>query len=244
MTSTSSLAERARRIDRRLWILVVLAIVSLAVACVAVSRSVVFHARSVEVTGASHLSEGEVVALAGVSERTNVPWLDEGEVESRLGSHPWIAAADVRATLPWSIRIGVVERVPVAIAVQGARRLLVASDGTILGSADRERGLPPIALPPVGGIEGPTPRLGGAARALGAMDPALRSVVRRVDVRLDGTVELRLEGGVRVHLGLPSELARKAQVLTQVLAWAEAEGEHLRAVNLVAPGSPAVSVAP
>lgn len=241
-SSISFRAEPHREVDRLAVVLVVLAAISLGVAGVAVSRSSVFHARSLEVSGTSHLSRAMVVAQAEVSRETNVVWLDEGAVERRLLSHPWIAAAEVGSAFPSTIRIRVVERSPVAIAVDGARRVLVAGDGTMLGPAGRERALPTIELPPVGGPEGPRPPVTGAARALGAMDPEILALVRRVDVRLDGTLQIRMQDGLRVEFGLASRSGRKAAALADVLRWAKAEGLAIRVVNVVAPEAPAISL--
>lgn len=224
-------------------VLGILATVAVGLAGFAVSRSSVFHARGIEVTGVGHLSRANVVELAGVSADTNVVWLDEGAVERRLESHPWIRLAEVHATLPWTIQIRVLERTPVAVANEGDRRLLVAGDGTVLGLAARRTDLPPIELPSAGSIEGPRSSPAGAARILGAMDPALRARVRQAIVGVDGTVEVWLQGGVRVRFGSPAEPARKAVALDRVLRWAEGAGERLRSVSVVAPDAPAASLA-
>ncbi|HZD19020.1 MAG TPA: FtsQ-type POTRA domain-containing protein [Actinomycetota bacterium] len=242
MTSTSSVADRARRIDLRLSLLVTIAAASVLVAAVAVSRSSAFHARSIRVMGTVQLSRSEVVALSGVSGRTNVPWLDEGAIERRLDQHPWVADARVQAKLPWTIRIRIVERRPMAVVVQGDRRLLVAGDGTVLGSGDRLHGLPVIVAPAIGMVEGPRPELRDAIRALGAMDPDVSALVRRAAVDIDGTVELRMRGGVRVELGSPSEPVRAATMLGRILEWAAAEGRGVRSISLVAPGAPAIKL--
>ena len=226
-----------------MWVLGLASAVALGVAGFAVSRSSVFDARAVEVAGVEHLSRAEVIDLAGVSTDTNVVWLDEATIERRLESHPWIAAADIHAALPGTIQIRVLERSPVAIAVDGGRRLLVAGDGTVLGPATTDERLPSIELPAAGSVEGPRSSLGGAARALGAMDAELRARVRQVTVGIDGTLEVWLRDGIRVRFGSPTEMVPKALALHQVLRWAEAEGERLRSVSVVAPGAPAVALA-
>lgn len=241
--STSCPAEGRRGLDPLAVWVGLLAVLSVVVAGIAVSRSAVFHARTIEVRGASHLSRAEVLSLAQVSIATNVVWLDEAAIERMLTSHAWVADADVRASLPATIRIRVVERSPVAVAVDGARRLLVAGDGTILGPETGGAKLPSIEVPPVGGPEGPKPGFVGAARALGAMEGDLRSLVRRVAVGLDGTLEVRMRGGLRVSFGLPSQAEDKVAVLARVLAWAQTQGQPLGSVSVVAPGAPAVSIA-
>ena len=256
--STTLLAERIRR--------PVLALRPGVVALVAVaaisggfflSRSSFAHARGIEVNGTDHLSRSQVVGLAGVSKATNVVWLDEGAIERSLKTHPWVADAEVGVALPATIRIEIVERLPVAAVTDGLAWTLVAADGTRLGAASRVRDLPTIHLPMVAEVDGrawpdgaaafaygarPTPR--GAAAALGAMSSELRADVVSVRVLVDGTMTLRLASGVHVRYGEPSAPAAKAQALERILAWARATGEAVANVNVTSPRTPAVRLEP
>lgn len=237
-------AEPTRRLDGvRLGLLISVAVAVLGTAAFFLSRSSVFHARGIVVSGGAHLSRVEIVTTAGVSMESNVLWLDETAAELRLEAEPWVAAADVRVSFPWTIEIEVVERVPVAIATDGLSRVLIAADGTVLGAADRTRGLPRIAIPAAATVEGVRESPRGAAVAVGAMPPELRAEVTVVSVLVDGGLELRLRGGVVVRYGAASESRRKASVLADILAWADAEGERLAVVNVVAPELPAVKIA-
>jgi cell division protein FtsQ len=232
--------SRPRPSSAALRIAVAAAVVAIAVGAVALSRSSVFRARSIEVTGASHLSRAEVVATARVSGATNVPWLDDEAVERRLEGRPWIESAEVRARLPWTIEIAVVERVPVAVAIQAGREVLMAADGTVLGESGADDDLPRIELPATSALEGARPSPSAAAAAVGAMSPELRARLVVVAPRVDGTLELRLRGGVQVRYGAPVGLARKAAVLERILAWARRERAVLVSVNVTAPNLPAV----
>jgi cell division protein FtsQ len=221
------------------------------------SRSSFVHARGIEVNGTDHLSRSQVVGLAAVSKATNVVWLDEGDIERSLETHPWVADAEVDVALPATIRIQIVERIPVAVVTDGLARTLVAADGTRLGAASRVRDLPTIYLPMVAGVDGrawpdgataiaygarPTPR--GAAAALGAMSSELRADVVSVRVLVDGTMALRLASGVHVRYGEPSAPAAKAQALERILAWGRATGQAVANVNVTSPRTPAVRLEP
>ncbi len=227
-----------------LWVLGSVAALFLLVGGVVLSRSSVFRARSIEVTGTSSLSRAEVLQEAGLTRATNVPWLDEAAVEHRLEDLTWVDRATVQTSLPWTIQVEISERVPVAVANDGVRELLVAGDGTILGDASRsDRRLPRIELPVAGTVEGVPPTATGAARILAAMGPERRSEVTRVAVLMGGTLELRLREGLRVRLGDATEPLRKVQALERVLAWAEAEGERLAVVTVTSPWAPAATFA-
>lgn len=258
--SISLLAERIRRpVGLRRSLVGALAVVAIAAGAFALSRSSLPHARAIRVTGARHLSRAEVVELAGVSRATNLVWLDEGAIERRLETEPWIAEAGVGIAFPATIRLAIVERVPVAFATDGVARVLVAADGTTLGSATRTRGLPRIELPssttvdtrpPPGGATGVEPVDGvrasprGAALAMGAMSPQVREGIVSARVGPGGTLELELRGGVTVHYGSTLQLAAKTDALERILAWASATGARLSEVNVAAPTAPAVTFAP
>jgi cell division protein FtsQ len=240
--STSRPAEWFRSLrGRRLRALIAVGSVVLLIGGVAASRSSVFDVRRIEVTGTDHLHGPQIVRIAGVSNATNALWLDEGAVERRLEAEPWIADADVRVTLPLTVEIAVHERSPVAVA-QGAVTSLMAADGTALGSGRVPRGLPVIELGAAGPVEGIRPSPVGAARALGAMAPALRAQVARVRVLLDGSLELRLRGGPTVRFGTPEDAERKVVTIQRMLAWAGSEGTPLRTLSVVSALAPAATL--
>jgi cell division protein FtsQ len=225
------------------FVVPVLAIAAMLVGGLFLSRSSALHARAIDVTGASHLSRAQVVAAAQVSLRSNVLWFDQDAAEARLEMNPWVQAADVGLSLPWTIQITIVERTPVAVAMEGARTILVAGDGTLLGPATRAGALPRITLPTAPVFEGLTVSPAPAARAVGSFDADLRSQVANLTVGSDGTLAIRLHGGVTVEYGSASEVRRKAEALRRILDWAEREGAILRTVNVVAPDLPAVRLA-
>ena len=242
MISTSRPAEWFRRQSAaRRPVFVAVAVMAVFIGAYLASRTSLFDARRIEVTGANHMDRADLVRIAGVSTATNVLWLDDRAAERRLEAEPWIAHADVSTGFPLSIEIAVTERTPVAV-LGGASGGLIAGDGTVLGTPASGKGLPTIELGTVTSAEGAPSSPVGAARALGAMPPSLRSDVRRVVVMLDGTLELRLTGGTRVRFGTPGEAAQKVAAIRRVLRWAHEEGSAIRTLSVVAPSAPAATL--
>jgi cell division protein FtsQ len=240
-SSIELLTEERRFVVRWWWYLAAVgSAVALAAALFAITRSSLFHVRDIEIEGAHTLSRAELVRHTGITAATNAIWLDEGSVERRLLAEPWIARVEVRVSLPWTVHISITERTPVAVIRQASVFLLVAGDGTALGTAARPGGLPLIQTPPVPVAEGRTPVLEGSARALGALGPQLRSRVRRVVVAASSTLEIFLDDGVKISYGMPDLFVRKADAIRDVLAWAGSEGERLRAIDVSAPSAPGV----
>jgi len=223
--------------------MVALAALVLATTLVASSRTGFFRVRGVEVEGNARLSRAAVIRLAGITPSTNAVWLDEGTVEERLEENAWIARAWVRVDLPWSVHVRVVERTPVAMVESGTTTVLVAGDGTVLGSARSRRGLPTIQAPPAWIRLGTPTSVVEAARALAALDPDVLSKVLRLQITPMSTLEIVLRKGVRVSYGAGRSFEDKARAITAVLAWADEEGERLRAITVSAPSAPSVAFA-
>ena len=243
--SISLRAEPIRRLTgRRAWIVAAGALVLLVAAGIGVSRTPLFAVRDILVRGGAHVPDARIVQLAGISPGTNVLWLDEAAAERRLEAEPWIARAEVVGEFPSTVRISVTERTSVAVATDGLRSSLMAGDGTSLGTAERDPAIPLIRLPASGSVDGPAPGPVGAARALGAMAPGLRDRIDRVLVRLDGTLEIRLEDGLLVRFGTPSEFQEKARAMRRMLAWAHEQGERILRLTVTTPRAPAAILAP
>jgi cell division protein FtsQ len=240
--STSPPAEWFRSLGGTRRSVLIAGAAAVLVAClVFASRTSLLDARRIEVTGTDHVHRADLVRIAGVSKDTNVLWFDDRAAERRLEAEPWIANADVSASFPLTIQIAVTERTPVAV-MGGPGGSLIAGDGTALGASSDGHGLARIDLGTVTTAEGRAPTPVGAARALGTMPAGLRSQVTRVSVLLDGTLELRLEGGTRIRFGSPDDIARKVETIRRVFAWADEEGSVIRTLSVVAPGAPAATL--
>lgn len=227
---------------RRRTALIAAIILASSTAGLALSRSSRFDARRINVSGLDRLGRSQVMRIAEISRGTNVLWLDEGQAERRLESDKWIARADVHASFPLTIDISITERTPVARIGRDVGDL-VAGDGTVLGPGGFPTRLPIIEAGAPGWVEGVRPSPVGAARALGAMDSALRAQVGSVRVLLDGTLELRLRGGPVVRFGTPDQARRKARMIRWMLAWAAGEQAEIRVLSVVAPFAPSVTLA-
>jgi len=195
----------------------------------------VFRARSIEVSGASHLSRAEVLRLARIAPGTNVLWLDAGATARRLEADRWIASATVTRKLPSTVRIAVTERSPAAEVKVGSGWAVVAADGTVLDRVSADPGLPSLAT-----TLGDRRLLAGSASVVGGMSPWLRAKVRSVAPAPDGSVVVELSSGIRVLFGPLSDISAKDQALAGIVRWAASSGAVVGYVDLRAPLAPAV----
>ncbi len=225
-----------RRVPR--WASAALAAGVLAAGGAAVVASPVFHARTIEVSGTSHLGRAEVLRLAGLAPGMNTLWLDSGAAARRLEANRWIASASVSRSLPSTVRIAVTERTPAVEVKVGSRWALVAVDGTVLDRVSDDPGLPLLDT-----AMGNRHRLGPSASVIGAMTPWVRSRVRSVAPVRDGSLVVELSSGVRVLFGDPSDISVKDQALAGILRWLSSSQASVGYIDLRAPLAPAVGPA-
>jgi len=231
--------DEARRRSLRPWAIAGGCLICVAIAGAGLTSTPLFHAKSIAVEGERHLSERQVLRIAGIDHDTNVFRLDEGAVRRRLERDPWIANAVVSADLPSSVSISVTERVPVAVALTGEGRRLIAADGTPLGVAAAGSALPEVRLVGEPGQPGPAfDAVAAGASVAGGMPPAIRLQVELVVIGSDGTIPLHLTDGVSVTYGGPDEFEAKAEAIAAILAYADDQGRALMSIDVTAPAAP------
>jgi len=225
---------------RKVAAISVIAVLLLAAGAVALTRTALFRAKTISVHGASQVSRAEVLRISAIGSDTNVFTLDGAAAERRLERNPWIADATITTELPSTVLIAVQERIAVAVAESGGVLRLVGDDGTLLDPAlpRTASGLTRIAPAYEGAAEPTAEAIGGAARAIAAMTPAVRHRVSVVTVLADGQLRVDLSSGVEVAYGPASETIAKAQALRALLDWAASQGSSLAAADVRFPSAP------
>ncbi len=170
--------------------------------------------------------------------------LDVNTAALRAAVAPFGVVGDVRATasFPHSLRIEVIERLPVAALTSSGSRTAVAADGVVLGPGLLHGSLPTVAvaqLPPTGRrVPG---AMQGALTVLGAAPPPLRVHVLAVAKGARGlTVTMR--NGLIVYFGDATRAHAKWLALAAVLADPTAAGAGY--VDVRVPARPAAGYAP
>jgi cell division protein FtsQ len=235
--SVTSLFDRSHP-SRRLAVALAASIaVVLVVGGVVISRSWLFDIRTVDVTGASHLTTATVEELAAIADGTSVWWLDEAAAEARLERHTWIADAVVSASFPRSLSIHIREREPVAVLASPMRPSLLADDGTVLGAASAED----AELPDIVAVGSSEDAVAGAAEVVASMPRRLAARLDRVEILPVGGLELVLDGDVLVRYGHATDQDAKASTILRLLAWSGAQGRAVATLNVMAPGVPTLT---
>ncbi|MGA8445034.1 MAG: FtsQ-type POTRA domain-containing protein [Roseiarcus sp.] len=165
--------------------------------------------RMVTVSGATHMSERKILAIAGVDDKKSLPFFDVAQARARLEADPLIKQASVRKLYPNQIVIEIVERTPYAVWQKDGDVRAIAADGAPIDEVNDGRY---ADLPFVVG-EGANGRVREFVALLDAMDelkPRVEAGVL-VDQR---RWNLRLKSGVDIKLPESDPEAAIAELLT------------------------------
>ena len=174
-----------------------------------VARALGFGVAAVTISGQSQIAEREILTLAGLSDKSSLPFFDAVQARKNLEALPLIKQASVRKLYPDRIVIDIVERAAAALWQKDGELNAIAADGTVIDSASDGRY---AALPFVVG-EGANERVGEFAALLGASAELRPKIVAGILVG-DRRWSLKMRSGVEVKLPEDDPQAGMATLLT------------------------------
>jgi cell division protein FtsQ len=189
-----------------------------------------FRIAAVSIAGHKHLSRDEVLAIAGVSGRTSLLFLDAAEARARLRANPWVGDATVQKLYPDRLTITVTERVAFALWQKDGEINVIAPDGTVL---EQFISRSVATLPFVVGAGAET----RAKDFLAELDrhPGIRDAVRASVLVGERRWNLKLKNGVDVKLP-ETDVARALDRLAALDRDNRLLARDISAVDLRVPG--------
>lgn len=214
----------------------------------AVTDSPLFDLDRVVVEGAVHTTAAEARFASGLRRGQALLDVDEKAAVKGVETLPWVQVAQVSRRWPGEVRIRVVEREPVAVAVAateaGPTAVVVDRTGRVLEWADTAPpGLPVLTGLPPAGPPGSSLAPGGVATL--AVAVALPAELRARTLGLapaagdGGEVEMSLSPEGTVRLGPPEDLDRKFTAIRAVLA--QVDVHNLSVLDVRRPDSPVLT---
>jgi cell division protein FtsQ len=104
-----------------------------------VANALGFRVETVAITGQRELADSEVIAAAGVTATTSLPFLDVEAARSGLEALPLVKSATVHKLYPDTLAVTVEERRPYALWQNDGKVLLIAADGTAIDEMRDQR---------------------------------------------------------------------------------------------------------
>ncbi len=227
---------------RRLRLALAVALVVLAVlagAFLLLRHSGLVAVEKVRVSGVqgpeAHAIEG---ALVNAARRMSTLDVNERVLRAAVAGFPVVRAVHASAGFPHSLRITVLEQLPVAVLASGGVRSAVAADGVVLGPALLSGSLPTLQVPflPAQGQRVSIPWLLSSVAVLGAAPRTILARIAGVGSSAKG-LTVTMQGGLQVIFGDASRPHAKWLSLAAVLADPSSAGASYVDVRL--PSRPA-----
>jgi cell division protein FtsQ len=172
-------------------------------------RSLGLGVAVVTVSGATHMSESRILAIAGIDASRSLPFFDVADAKARLEADPLVKQASVRKLYPNQVVIEIVERTPYAVWQRDGDVSAIAADGAPIDEVADSRY---ADLPFVVG-EGANARVREYVGLLDAMDELKPRVEAGVFVG-QRRWNLRLKSGMDVKLPEDNPQGAIAELLT------------------------------
>jgi cell division protein FtsQ len=174
----------------------------------------IMAARNVVITGLGSVTQDEIIAAAGVKQGTPLLQVNTDDVAERVATIRRVATARVQREYPSTLRITVVERVPVVVKDYPDGPHLFDKDGVDFATAP-----PPPNLAYLD-ADNPGPRDPATKAALAvmtALPPDVAGQVARVSAPSVAAITLTLGDGREVVWGTTDRTEEKAQKLAALL---------------------------
>jgi cell division protein FtsQ len=174
----------------------------------------VMSVRNIVVDGIQAVSREEVAAAVAVRRGTPLLQVDTDKVADRVATIRRVASVRVQREYPSSLRVTVVERVPIAVKDYPDGSHLFDRDGVDFATAPPPPGLPYIDVDNPGPIDPPTK---AALQVLTALRPEVAGQVGRVAAPTVASITLTLTDGRIVVWGTTDRTDEKAEKLAALL---------------------------
>jgi cell division protein FtsQ len=174
----------------------------------------IMAARNVVITGVGAVTQEEVVAAAAVKQGTPLLQVNTDDVAERVATIRRVATARVQREYPSTLRITVVERMPVAVKDFPDGPHLFDRDGVDFATGPPPPNLPYVEVDNPGPSDPPTK---AALAVMTALRPEVAGQVARVSAPSVASITLTLVDGREVVWGTTDRTEEKAQKLAALL---------------------------
>jgi cell division protein FtsQ len=174
----------------------------------------IMAARNIVVTGLSVVTQDEIVAAAGVQRGRPLLQIDTDEVAQRIASIRRVATARVQREYPSTLRVTVVERIPVVVKDFPDGTHLFDRDGVDFAVAPPPPGIPYLDVENPGPNDEPTK---AAVQVMTSLRPEVAAQVGRISAPSVAAITLTLTDGREVVWGTTDRTEEKALKLGALL---------------------------
>lgn len=230
-------ATRGPRIGRR-WMIGGVSVLALIIAVILMlTYSPILAIKAIEVTGNKLVSEKQIQRMLEPLHGVPLSQVGAGRVLGLLGGEPAVADVVIQAEAQGTLRVQVIEHVPVAVLQKGSSYSLVSSDGLVLAPlAKRDAAKLPVIK---GNGATANPKVFAVVtQVLAELPQDLLVKVDHASATSKNFVELKLSNGRSVVWGDGSRGHEKALVLDALLGVKDRAGDPVKVYDVSSPDHP------
>ena len=98
----------------------------------ALANAAGFGVATLAINGRKHMSQDEILAVAGITAKRSLLFLDAAEIRARLKTSPWITEANVLKLYPDRLQIDITARAAFALWQKDGHVAVISEDGAVL----------------------------------------------------------------------------------------------------------------
>lgn len=228
--ATSKAEERRQKlvhIRRRRRIQVVAAVVivfAIIISSIQLYRSGLFNIKKIIVSGNKSVVAGKVIEACNIGENDNIISFSTAKLRQKLLKNPWVKEVSVTRALPDTLRVQIIERVPVAIISHGSKFYLVDDDFFIISELQYADGakVPTITDLPVERISVGDrlmdESLKNAIDCLKSMDSSLAKTITLLSASSVDKLSLYNKDNIEILYGEANQVDEKNKVIKTILS--------------------------
>lgn len=205
----------ASRYRRRVWAVVGSSVAALAVFVLVGVFTPLMGVREIEIVGVSAVNADDLEESLARFRGTPLALVSDRDVETAFESFPLIQRYAVERVPPHTLRVRIVERLPVLSIERGDAFRQFDAAGVLVGSSEEPVPGVPLAAGAAAQLE--SEAFDASARIVRDMPSELRERVVEVKASGDQDVRLTLEDGLEVIWGGPEDTRRKSVVLATMM---------------------------
>ncbi len=207
--------------------------------------------QTIEVSGNVNLERAEILTTSGINVGEHMWLINLRGTKEALQADPHIKSAAIKRVYPDTLRIAIVERVPLAAIVGAASTTLIDKEGYVLDIEGKGEALDLIQIYGMGALAYSVGRKidtedefnsATLLTILSALESeGLLENIKSMDVSQPLSILLYTHSGYCVHLGQPEDVGGKLKNLSKVLQTADSLGLAGGTIDVAVLGDPVYS---
>jgi len=215
--------NRIRRQRRNKLLVIIVIILAVVLGAYKLYNSGLFSVNKIEVSGNKFVTTAKIIDACKINQNSNILSISTRRLKDRIMKNPWIKDVTIRRALFHTLKIEVVERVPIVIISSNGKFYLVDDESFVIAErqyAD-DLNIPSMTELPVSEIKVGerimNKSLENAIKCLKLMSPSLRKSITLLSAASVDKLSLYNKDNIEILYGAAEQAEEKNKLLEAIL---------------------------